>query len=225
MKKAIVPATLLLSLFLSVTLLTACANIGPATDNGNRNAGSTETGSVDTENAEPVDPEPARPAMVEDLAEIPENIVEAVRQYKDSLKVLLYSARREEMPVDNLQIGQRIKSYEVTENGAEEFDVSWPIYIDGELVALMTEYEAFGSINYSLDVNTPPFINAAGIDTVALVFDHNRLYLSDGTQLIATEQFTEPVDTRVPITEDNEAEVIVACELGRLGAIIGSVSD
>ena len=163
--------------------------------------------------------------MVEDLDEIPENIVEAVRQQKDSLKVLLYSARREEMSVDNLQIGQRIKAYEVTENEVNELYASWPIYIDGELVALMTEYEAFGSINYSLDVNTPSFINAAGVDTVALVFDHNRLYLSDGTQLIATEQYTEPVDSRVPITEDNEAEVIAACELGRLGAIIGSVSD
>ena len=225
MKKTIVSVALTCFVLLSVALCVGCANTAPVTDDGNQGFGSTETGSVEIESPEPVDPEPATPAMIEDLDEIPEDIAEAVRTQKGDLKNLLYASRREEMPVDNLEIGQRIKKYWVTEDGVEEFDVSWPIYIDGELVALLTEYEALGRVNYDWDVNTPPIINAAGLDTVAIVFDYDRMYLSDGARLIETEMVTGPVESRVPVTEENEAEIVAACELGRLGAIIGSVTD
>lgn len=206
-------------------LVSGCAKNQSADDVIPVESGSQESGSAETEDAEPVDSDPAAPAMIEDLDEIPENIREGAKQNEDSLKALLYSSRQEEMATEDMEIGQRIKKYAVTEDGVEEFDVAWPVYIDGELVALLTEDEMFGNTYYNWDVNTPPIINAADLDTVAIVFDYDRMYLSDGTQLIETEMIMEPVDTRVPVTEENEAEIVAACELGRLGAIIGKVND
>ena len=218
-------AALLIAFVVACLIVAGCAQT-QTVDESVAGSESQEIGSAEADDVEPVvDPEPAAPAMIEDLDEIPENIREGAKQKEDSLKVLLYSSRREEMPTENMEIGQRIKKYAVTEDGVEEFDVAWTVYIEGELVALLTEYEMFGSIYYNWDVNTPPIINESGLDTLAIVFDYDRMYLSDGTQLIETEMITGPVETRVPVTEENEAEIVAACELGRLGAIIGRVND
>ena len=208
------------------SLVFGCAKNQSADDAIPVESGSQGIGSAEADDVEPVlDPEPVGPAMIEDLDEIPENIREGAKQKEDSLKMLLLSSRGEEMSTEDMEIGQRIKKYAVTEDGVEEFDVAWPIYIDGELVALLTEDEMLGSVIYDWDVNTPPIINESGLDTLAIVFDYDRMYLSDGTQLIETEMITGPVETRVPVTEENEAEIVAACELGHLGAIIGRVND
>ena len=130
-----------------------------------------------------------------------------------------------EVNVDELQVGQRVPSYFVTESGVVEGDVLWPVYEDGELVGIAYKYEMGGESYFSLDFHLLEFLKETTLDKLAVVYDSSTIWFSDGTQLIEAGPLLEAEPTRMPVTEDNEADIVAACKLGRLGAIIGGIAE
>ena len=82
-----------------------------------------------------------------------------------------------------------------------------------------------GEYYFNLDFHLLDAIKASGLDTFAVVLDDATIWFFDGERLIDGGPQIEVSPTRVPVTEDNEAEVMAACRLGRLGVIIGGVAE
>ena len=173
-----------------------------------------------TQESAPAADEPAEPtgsAMIEEVDEVPEDIAKFVRGSEDLFMIL----GGVEVSVDNMQVAQRIPSYFVTEIGVVEGDELWPIYVDGELTGIVYKQGDY----ISLDFHLLEFLKGTKLDRLAVVYDSSTIWFCDGTQLIEAGSMLEVVSGRVPVTEDNEAEVMAACKLGRLGAIIGGVAE
>ena len=165
--------------------------------------------------------EPTGPVMIEEVDEVPEDVAEYVRGSKDFFLIL----GGVEVNVDELQVAQRIPCYLVTEDGVVEGDELWPIYENSELIGLACKYEMDGECYFNLDFNLLDAIKESGLDTFAVVLDNATIWFFDGEQLIEAGPQIEVSPTRVPVTEDNEAEVMAVCKLGRLGAIIGGITE
>ena len=194
---------------------------GTTTASGNQADGSTQGSAAPAEPAQDEPADPTGPAMIEEVDEVPQDVAEYVRGSKDFFLIL----GGVEVDVDKLQVAQRIPCYLVNEDGVVEGDELWPIYEDGELIGLAYKYEMGGESYFSLDFHLLDAIKESGLDTFAVVLDNATIWFYDGERLIDGGQQLEVSPTRVPVTEDNEAEVMAACKLGRLGAIIGGVAE
>lgn len=86
----------------------------------------------------------------------------------------------------------------------------------------------FGTSCFATDFSfffLPEYLKDCGLDKLAIVLDNATVWLYDGEKLIEAGPQIEVSPTRVPVTEDNEAEVMATCKLGRLGEIIGGVAE
>ena len=154
---------------------------------------------------------------IEELDEVPEDVAEYVRNSKDVFLILGGG----EVNVDELQVGQRIPNYYVTEDGIVEGDELWPIYEDSELIGLAYKYEMDGESFFSLDFYLLGLIKDSGLNKLAVVSDNTTIWFFNGEQLVEGGSLLESEPTRTPLNSETRNEVIRTCSVGQIGLIIG----
>lgn len=83
----------------------------------------------------------------------------------------------DEVEFGSLFIGNRIYAYEYTETGLDELYVTFPIFYNGEILALATKVS---ENNFQVSANLASELNMFRNSNVALVYDSDAVYVFDG---------------------------------------------
>lgn len=83
----------------------------------------------------------------------------------------------DEVEFSDLYIGDKIYTYEYTENGLDELYYAFPIFYDGRIIALATKVS---ESNFQISVNLASELNEIRNLSIALIYDSNAVYVFDG---------------------------------------------